>query len=56
MTAMTAAMPTMTSMHEHVQDRTGREKDQRQPPEGVDPVLREKEEKGNPRKCEEHEH
>ena len=54
-TTMTA-MSTMTAVHEHVQEWACEEEEQRQPPQGVDPVLGEKEEQRNSRECQEHEH
>ena len=52
MPAMPAAaaglpMSTMAAVHEHVQERACEEKEQRQPPQGVKPVLREKKEQRN---------
>lgn len=55
-TAGLSAMSTMTAVHEHVQEWACEEEEQRQPPQGVDPVLGEKEEQRNSRERQEHEH
>jgi hypothetical protein len=54
--AVTASMTAMATVHEHVQQRACGEEYQRQPAQRVDPVLAEKEEQGNARKCQEDQH
>lgn len=56
MSAVATSVPAMTAMHEPVQEGTGQKQQKRQPAQSVDPVLAEKEEQGNARKGQEHQH
>ena len=48
-----ATVTSMAPMHEHVQQRAGSQKQQRKPAEGMDAMLREKEEQGDCGECHE---
>jgi hypothetical protein len=54
--AVTTSIPTMAAMVKHVQKRACEKEEQRQPGKSVNPVLAEKEEQGNSREHQEHEH